>query len=143
MTGKGFAVVAGEAEEPARATEPAAQQVRAIQDDADEVVLALGSRPAELGTANAGVAGLVSRSGALLGAPAQRVTSRGLSSRSHGQRGGPRIVLPYFAATAGCGVTAKSGGRGVDLSRPVSRNIPSMPAGVVMISRSAFSDVMR
>jgi methyl-accepting chemotaxis protein len=41
MTGKGFAVVAGEAEEPAGATEPAAQQVRAIQDDADEVVLAL------------------------------------------------------------------------------------------------------
>ena len=59
------------------------------------------------------------------------------------QRGGPTITLPYFSEIAGSGLTSNPSGRGVLRSRPVSRNMPSMPAGVFITSRSARSDVIR
>src|SRR3569833_2664886 len=62
-----------------------------------------------------------------------------------GQRGGPTMTLPNFSAASAIrsGEIWKPSGRGVDLSQPEKRNMPSIPPGVLTISRSALAEVIR
>jgi hypothetical protein len=71
--------------------------------------------------------------------------TQGYSPRNRDQRGGPTMTLPNFSAASAirAGEISKPSGRGSARSRPAWRNMPSMPAGVLIISRSAFADVMR
>lgn len=70
---------------------------------------------------------------------------RATRARCSGQRGGPRMIWPYRSAASAMTSweISKPSGRGADLSRPAWRNMPSMPPGVQIISRSAVSEVIR